>query len=927
MTKIERVQVVPTTKASNISDEIEDMSLNLLEAEYAVVTLEEMGREVNDFRLSLACLLIDIRTGLEKVIEAWEDVKSERKSINSAVMVTYVAMKEIGILNSQMQLIYPSCQSAIQFEAAMHVFFHTEELRKFESIPILSRFFLNREVLLRCFDIHEMKGQTVIWRETVSEESFAGDTRDWTEIMIRQDLFRLLNIRTSLEKNHHTSLEERCRSYPLLSLFLDQFTPLYDTGDFSLSLVFAVTCWTETVSILIDADTSLLGKTMHLIDQPRLALATSLSQPDMTDQQFCARFDPATLRDIVHHRKHSLILRTCFLEEQGLLQFNPYLSGSVALSARLADLELTAIARWHDWSYLRIFCFLYHALKTEGYMGELYSAYSESTKPVDVLFATFSPVVFRGSPPECGSNQKKYLLSMGVPVSAISKGGLGDLIKFLPKNKKPESRSYPSKILAWLRDGDFSVFCGEREDAVFLSERLDLVSKQTELEMFGNRCLSLDLFNCLHRLATALDGIDLGSYSQEIRRRHPGLSQAEVTERAVMSLVLPILDIPRVRRDADRVEYGLLVHVFGELFAPFLTADEKDLLIYPPSPAAGMYSQTFGDLTLGKAFLSQNADQAARLFEELMDEMESTTVEEVAAPDRLFSSDKIRSRIRRCPSVLKMQSSSPAHRFPTLLDYAFHHPVMSCRDLAAWMLAMGGWITPDPAREPPLRSQLQLAALHGNPQAVSLLLLHDKSAEHRSYQCPEDGNTALHYAAALGKGNYNLCLFYLVLERAAHHIRNHEGKLFTELIEDPEQRAQYESLVDQYATHAKQWEDLIHQRAQQSHKQLRCQRLIARLRLQTASMSVQFEAGALQRIQEAKVVRGKRKGSKKRIARYDLSQESIQRQIDERVKEKERNRIALERECKGERDQAASAHEEDDQGEMNAAENSNEGKP
>ena len=414
-----------------------------------------------------------------------------------------------------------------------------------------------------------------------------------------------------------------------------------------------------------------------------------------------------------------------------------------------------------------------------------------------------------------------------------------------------------------------------------------MVSKQTEFEMYGNRCLSLDLFGYVRALAEGMDNIPkLHCVYEEIREMNPSYTRAEISERAILSVVLSVFDKPDDDRERDTFKHEALISVLAFLFAQFIG---KDFLIYPAS-SKGVYSRCFGDVTLGNDISSQSIECAQEIFKKLMNRMELIPLEEERVTQKTVNS--IVEQIRQCPLVLKMQLTSlAAHRFPSLLDYAFHHPQLTkYPQLRYWMLAMGCWITPDPSQS--VRSQLQIAAMLDNSEAVWLLLHHDKSPILRTYQYPEDGNTALHYAAiTFSKISGSRCLDFLDLEKAAYSIRNHEGKLFTDLVTDLERRKYYE-----YCTKTASPKDIENRAALLAS---RGEQLNHKCFLQESSMNVQVLADFLKRNREDKLIKNKRKGLKKAIVFYDLSEETIQSLIEKATKGKWERYVALEREGTG----------------------------
>jgi hypothetical protein len=866
-----------------------DYDLKLLD-EKDTISLDDIDKRFGELRMSILCMLFDLENAHQKVANIWTDVKNEKRSIYTAVMVTYLAMKEIQSLNNQMQMLYPAYRTAFEFTAAVSLFLSEEvrdEIEKTKFFKDLFALILDLEVLsttpTRSTALDENRlPKNKLYSEDGNtprcfDESFSSSP---DPLFSRQRFLQLeypnfYNFYFIKSKRNFVNFREEFNEFPLINIFIASFYQFCDDGIATLAFTFNIQCWLTIVSILSNHKTLFMRKTNYLSSELSYQLSSKGVDEGMEERyQQCNAADE--FMKIMENRMESIPYKCLSIPIFNITANNPYLHAAAALSSRLLDLELNLNPfSWHECSYYRSFCHIYYALRTEGFL-------SSPIPALEPFFRAFQGSAFRGELPKQGDYQKKYLMSIGVSIpSGLSteRDTLNQFLKFRPfkkptkqqqqqaqSDKKSNCAQFDSKILNYLVSDDLSFVLNangrdnhkkkddradndedEDEDSLGLLEMLDQIEAVTEQEIVENRVLSLDLFEFMIGMGEFFAHCVSEPFSQlrlvpkqilsfhnsggQMLQQFPSMPMVQVVDRSMISTTLSILDQPKKDRFPNELRYiYFLTKEFLEFFTDSFLSSRLFLF---PSTIEGIYEKIFGSLALqennkktdriSNEKRSKNKKNKKKkdegiertppsssskgeegkedqskllgLFEGILNEFERIRRPEdfpEEAEDQLGFYSMIKNTIEEHPSLLSFQStngssSKKRYSFPTLLDYALHHPIAHDFGLADWIIAMHGWISPRTttiSRE----SHLQTAILHGNKKAFRWILWLDSSQENLNYQNPIDGNTALHYSAMKNDSLHDL----LLLAYANEEIVNKDGKRFDEYFSSMEMRRNYQ---------------------------------------------------------------------------------------------------------------------------------------
>jgi hypothetical protein len=802
------------------------------------LTFDDLDLKYGDLRLTLICLVLDLLTATKKITESWQKVRSQKISIQSAVMVTYLAMKQIRSLNTSLQLKYPSYETAHDFFSAIKTAFAKEEYEYLIKLPFFREFNAtivainsmgtafspNKPIDKRSKLIYRtgQLGQPYVEDSAPLEQG--GELRFFAvELCELYNIFLALWKKEAPDKNKITDSAEkqnkkldakkpalepaegqgRYAGYTNLSLiriFGEQFDEFFANGKNSLSLSFVGYIWLKIVRVMEDPDVLFMRKTNYLCHKYGRKRRDNLLYSDcVTD--FMKRIVQPRNKDkefaIVQVRSNPDT--STFGRRYAPSCNNPYLSGAILLNHTVTDLNVCSLHVQASYSYYRAVCHLYHALRTEGYL-------KQQIPVLDHFLNLFQSRVFLGDLSSRGDYFKKYQLANHWTARTVAAVFGHDLTKLPPSGSQVKTRKglepeHVSKVYKIIEQETVDHIY---EDGMTFSELLDEIEKITEYEMFGNRYLSTDMlkyfqifYEFFEECKSSIPQIQ--AYFQKhyqanyFPKEREEYNYTHSTEYSVTLEAMMTLDLPPERRSEQMVSHlrdiiNVLVTFFNEIDM------EEEIFIFPPSPQ-GVYQKEFGRIELGKQWYDNLEEECMENMCYCMDMLEDDIKEDLPREEKAIIYGAIKFKACNCPRLL--MQFDPMAELSTILDHAIGGQGKD-DDFAEWIFAMGGLVYKETGAKvqchggiPPMndrsKSSLQIAVLNENIFIMNMLLSVIFSPKMLNFQCGLDGNTALHYACE--KNNPHM-IHALIDKKADAHILNKQRKYSFDLITDKDLKNQ-----------------------------------------------------------------------------------------------------------------------------------------
>jgi hypothetical protein len=802
------------------------------------LTFDALDLKYGDLRLTLICLVLDLLTATKKITESWQKVRSQKISVQSAVVVTYLAMKQIRSLNTSLQLKYPSYETAHDFFSAIKTAFAKEEYEYLIKLPFFREFNAtivainsmgtafspNKPIDKRSKLIYRtgQLGQPYVEDRAPLEQGgelrfFAVELCELYNIFLalwkkeasdkykKPDSTETKNKKQDVKKADLEPAEGQGRyaSYTNLSLiriFGEQFDEFFANGKNSLSLSFVGYIWLKIVRVMEDPDVLFMRKTNYLCHKYGrkrrdnlihsdciLDYMKRIVQPRNKDKEFAivqVRSNPDTL---TFGRRYA---PSCN---------NPYLSGAILLNHTVTDLNVCSLHLQASYSYYRAVCHLYHALRTEGYL-------KHQIPVLDHFLNLFQSRVFLGDLSSRGDYFKKYQLANHWTAGTVAAVFGHDLTKLPPSGSQVKTRKglEPEHVSKVYKIIEQETIAHIYEDGMTFSDLLDEVEKITEYEMFGNRYLSTDMLkyfeifyeffeeckSSIPQIQTAFQKHYQANYFPNEREEY---NYTHSTEYSVTLEAIVTLDLPPERRSEQMLSHlrdiiNVLVTFFNEIDM------EEEIFIFPPAPQ-GVYQREFGRIELGKQWYDNLEEKCMENMCFCMDMLEDDIKEDLPREEKAMIYGAIKFKACKCPRLL--MQFDPMAELSTILDHAIGGQGKD-DDFAEWVFAMGGLVYKETGTKvqchggiPPMndrsKSSLQIAVLNENIFIVNMLLSVIFSPTMLNFQCGIDGNTALHYACE--KNNPHM-IHALIDKKADAHVLNKQRKYPFDLITDKDLKNQ-----------------------------------------------------------------------------------------------------------------------------------------
>jgi hypothetical protein len=749
-------------------DEEDDEDINSL-------TLEDLDFSFGNLRFSIICILLEIREASDKITDAWKRVKKQSLSFHSAVMVTFLAMKEIQKADLELRATYSSVETIRDFLSAMNGFLEQDKKEKIEGYEFYRGLFAAASAISSFESIlpkdNKPLAERTMWFPRTDNffgvpysEQFTGplktDISDAIRFFSREVPYLynsyLLHY-NSKGINDPRSSPKRTKNMKITSVFLDQFDAFFVEVKNTLSLSFVAYCWMKIVQILEDKSTLFMAKSVYLMRHFSRKLNSNYETSNFL--QILKRLqispeDPCVLK-LVEGRMNPFSQLFIGPYEYKVFYNNPFLCGAVMLDMKINDYHACTQFMDKFTNYHRGIAHLYIALVRECYLSDKITA-------LENFQEIFVNIFFRIN---------------------YDHGHLTNYFNSSAKGTTAEA-TVPSLVKIILSD-DYSRF---HEYGMSLGDALMTMEELTTFEMFSDRILSVDLlkyfvhfFKLFEELKIKMPEIQqqFQAYynSPEYQTGHSETYRyAMASEHATVMQALTLFELPKASRTSSMKQLlqdicTNLKSFFGKLKA------ETEFFIYPKN-SSGLYMKEFGDLRLGSSYPDQLLGQAPELWGQCMDMLEAVETRlKDKEKQQLFA--EIKALTKKCPSLLL--KGDPFATYPTILDHVICNARLSDEEFSEWILAMGGNVSktnrisiPDPSL-----SHLQLAARFQNPQGLKLLLTADKLIDNLNYQCFDDGNTVLHYAAITQN---RLTIELLLLEGVDTSIRNQQNQLAVDLL-------------------------------------------------------------------------------------------------------------------------------------------------
>ena len=724
--------------------------------------IEEMDIKFGEFRLEIIFALHDLRTASENVSLAWKNVKSGKRSIFSAVMVTYLALIEIDSLEKRLQTSHPTLERAGDLFIAAKSFLKPNEYAVACSY-VFAEFTAVINVfneLFKTYDVHTPvhEREPLIFRHSGIEFEYSertGPLKYGEEMRFFKREFTLLynnfliQYKSSSGKaNPVGQFRSRAEEYPLIAMFIDQFDKYCINGVNTLTLSFAAYCWITSVRLLED-QTDFLSKTVYLCRHHGYVMKERITNPESTFKKVSERLlkDPndEIYRQLLKQRTENIFANDVFLSRYDVFHHNPYLTAATLLNVRLNDARWTALHMQGTSNTHTALSHFYVALRKEKYL-------KSPIIIIETFLKAYGNQILIRDDHERGAYQSTY---RDATQAWLGRGG--NLYSNVYRLEKPLSLEplYVSELYRIVTNRDGAGLPNQATKSFF--EYMDSISTLTESELSVDRFLSIDLvqyfdlFNCF-----------LDVWARRAPEFQPGFEGIPTfsdpmlpTEYGPISWLLSILDKAKSERTEDEID---VIQTLAQTFKVLQNTDVENYCIFPSS-IISIYEEEFGPIfTLrGRRYWEQNKQKSVKRFCMCMDVLEDDLTDALTWREKKQLIYEIKFFAKTCPSMLTQYDTNHKKEFLTILDHFFGNPLINDDfDFIEWIFAMNGYIRKESSDEnryiikslkDKTKSHLQIAVLHNNAYAVHLLCTYDPLYSTINFRCQEDGNTALHYAA------------------------------------------------------------------------------------------------------------------------------------------------------------------------------------
>lgn len=361
-------------------------------------------------------------------------------------------------------------------------------------------------------------------------DSAGDDGDDPGEDVANRDTSNKINKNAAAEK--HVPSKMRFLQQPLTHEFYKILIPHFERGLVSMSEVFLVHCWIQSVYVLQDPETHFLGRSLYRLRKFGREIEETVKEY-LTDPTLNDFYD-----DNKNRRDQDQILRALSffiidmpygaVGQYSPLHVNPLLQGCVILDKLMNYLHLSTQCLQGLSSFHRALCHLVHALQQEGFL----SAQQLEKMPMLTDFLhVYNPYVFVGGTTKerhggievsKGQYETQYLLASHVTAYGLSQHVQGKENNNKTKEKKERRRhevkvrqsldpSVISPLYRCLRDQDYSgIFVADDTSdsssgntkrpksnvtLLSLSKLLHRVKDLTEKELFETKYFTIKLTN------------------------------------------------------------------------------------------------------------------------------------------------------------------------------------------------------------------------------------------------------------------------------------------------------------------------------------------------------------------------------------------------------------------------------------------------
>lgn len=265
LSSLEEIEV-EINDGDNSESEV-DLS-SALEDTVSIRSIDEIDEAVGDLKITTYCLLYDMMTASKQLLQVWEDVKGQRKSILTAVAAVMVAYRQICRSQALMQLKYPSMITAHDFfDCCVMETLSDEELKQIKkSSNFLFKLFcikayLEANTLLK----GKNRPGSIIFRQKINDSDppfieiqFPFKPNDPSEYkrFIDSEYPRLYNNYFNCNERAN---QKRFHNQHLTKEFFDAFVPQFTTGTITVPQIFLTYCWIQSVTVLQDKEYKFSG--------------------------------------------------------------------------------------------------------------------------------------------------------------------------------------------------------------------------------------------------------------------------------------------------------------------------------------------------------------------------------------------------------------------------------------------------------------------------------------------------------------------------------------------------------------------------------------------------------------------------------------------------------------------------------------------
>ena len=791
--------------------------LNLKEDKWSI-SVDEIDLKFGDLRLDVVCLLLEIKDSAQRVMGCWEGVRNQTASIQSAVMVTYGALREIRSLNNQLEFKFPSLVEVDDFVAALEGYFSEEEITAMANMNFFKEFFSVAQVLSslgRTLPVAIPLNQRAALRP---REDFYGipynekfhkfEVADRVHQFLGNEFAYLYNsfILDSQERNDCDFQRKRSESAPISGIFLDQFDEFFKTGKNTMSLSFAAFCWLQVVAVLQDQKALIVHKVVYMCRKYCRTMKSHYENSRGAELLGCMIDEPnaqniVDLAASVMKERENPFDRIISPANYAIINNNPFLAGAVLIDCVLYDFRLTtSVFQVSGLSYRGVPA-LYKALRRENYLKnniEVLDRYIDAMKSTLGCLNDISR----------GNYLQNYLLSTSETTSGQFFSGFLDSSStaYRPSAGKLVNPTDLSKLSPILSNDLTQIY----EHNMSVPDFLKRLEEVTNFEFFSSRILSVDwlkYYDAFHDFFFTCRSIGslAGQFAEMMKKFGPAFSKAApnyfalapmlfACEHVVLTNTLSVLDLPSDLRTPDNVRLvqqvcACLIQIFGSPNQSTVYCNEN-FFIFPESPNKILQNE-FGAITLlPNGFKSVNRlspDQQFAMWNDCMDKLDFEITASTPIKEKQKIINQVKQFLKICPDIcFKADFFSET---PFLLDCAIGSTYGRDDDFAEWIIALGGYQSRSKLaleqagitvfQSDPSPSHLQVAIQSGNKRIFPLLLAIDRSRHNLNYQRLKDGCTALHYAAASGDG---FLIESLLMNGADGSLKNHLFQTPAELV-------------------------------------------------------------------------------------------------------------------------------------------------